>query len=97
GCTLCPYTTPLPIFGGRSCRVGNAGVVEMDNLRQYRISLFGEFTDKSMEDEYLADSLTRSTKLTAYIALVFGSTLGLFLVHSYIDRKSTRLNSSHVK
>lgn len=60
-------------------------------MRQYRISLFGEFTDKSMEDEYLADSLTRSTKLTAYIALVFGSTLGLFLVHSYITERNTPL------
>lgn len=74
------------ILPGRKRRV-----VEMDNLRQYRISLFGEFTDKSMEDEYLADSLTRSTKLTAYIALVFGSTLGLFLVHSYITERNTPL------
>ena len=63
----------------------------MDNLRQYRISLCGECTDKSMEDEYLADSLTRATKLTAYIALVFGSTLGRFLVHSDISERNTPL------
>ena len=55
--------------------------------------LFGEFTDKSVEDEYLSESLGDSTRLTAYIALVFGFILGLFVVHSYVTEGSTPLFS----
>jgi two-component system cell cycle response regulator len=61
----------------------------MYNKKKYRISLFGEFIDKSMEGEFLADSLSGSSKITSYIALVFGFILGLFLVNGYlVDERS---------
>jgi two-component system cell cycle response regulator len=55
-----------------------------NDKKKYKISLFGEFTNKSMEDEFLEDSLSGSSKITSYIALVFGFILGLFLVNGYI-------------
>ena len=47
-------------------------VKPMDSIRPTGISLFGEFTDKSVEDEFLADSLRGSARMTAYLALVLG-------------------------
>lgn len=61
----------------------------MDSVTNYGISWFGELTDKSLEDEFLADRLDASKKVTAYIALVFGSILGLFLVNSYFTEGGT--------
>lgn len=63
----------------------------MDWTKDYRIAWFGEFIDKRLEDEYLAESLDASRKITAYIALVFGSILALFLVQSYITEGETVL------
>ncbi|HHV94074.1 MAG TPA: GGDEF domain-containing protein [Firmicutes bacterium] len=63
----------------------------MDNAQKYRISLLGEFTDKPIENEFLADSLSGSTRITAYIALVFGAILGLFLLNSYFVEGNTPL------
>ncbi|MGI6150177.1 MAG: GGDEF domain-containing protein [Firmicutes bacterium] len=60
----------------------------MDSIRPTGISLFGEFTDKSVEDEFLADSLRGSARMTAYLALVFGAIVGLFAVHSYFAEGS---------
>lgn len=59
--------------------------------KKYTISLFGEFVDKSLEDEFLAESLDASKKITAYMALVFGAILGLFVVESYITEGGTAL------
>ena len=44
----------------------------MEKKKKYKISLFAEFTDKSLENEFLADIRSNSAKITAYIALVFG-------------------------
>jgi two-component system cell cycle response regulator len=63
-------------------------VKPMDSIRPTGISLFGEFTDKSVEDEFLADSLRGSARMTAYLALVFGAIVGLFAVHSYFAEGS---------
>ncbi|HOW22383.1 MAG TPA: GGDEF domain-containing protein [Sedimentibacter sp.] len=57
----------------------------VDDPKKYKISFLGEFTDKSMEAEYLEDSLNLSAKITSYIALVFGFILGLFFLQSYIS------------
>ena len=63
----------------------------MDNEQKYRILLFGEFADKAIEEEFLADSLSGSTRITSYSALVFGSILGLFLINSYFTERGTDL------
>ena len=63
----------------------------MNNEQKHRISWLGEFTDKAIEDEFLADSLSGATKITAYIALLFGTTLGLFLLNSYFTEGGTPL------
>jgi len=63
----------------------------MGKEEKYRISVLGEFMDKSMEDEFLTDSLSSSKTMTAYLALVFGLILGLFLAHSYITDAGTPL------
>ena len=63
----------------------------MEKEKNYRISMFGEFTDQAMEDEFLAENLSGSARMTAYIALVFGFILGLFLVNSYFTEGSTPL------
>ena len=57
------------------------------------MSLFGGFRDKSVEDEYLSQSLRDSTRLTGYMALLFGFIVGLFVVHSYLTEGSTPLFS----
>lgn len=58
---------------------------------RYGISLWGEFTDKSLEGEFLAESLGSAKRNTAYIALVFGVVLGLFLVNSILAEWGTEL------
>lgn len=65
----------------------------MDRGKDYRMSLFGGFRDKSVEDEYLSQSLRDSTRLTGYMALLFGFIVGLFVVHSYLTEGSTPLFS----
>jgi len=57
----------------------------MEKGKKYRISLFGEFKDKFLENEFLADSRSNSAKVTAYIALVFGFILLMFLVSDYFS------------
>lgn len=66
----------------------------MYDKNKYRISLFGVFIDKSMEEEFLTDSLSVSSKITSSIALVIGLIMMLFLVHGYIvdDRTPTFIN-----
>ena len=44
----------------------------MDKNMRYPISSFGEFVDKSVESEFLVQSLSSYSKNTAHIALVFG-------------------------
>ncbi|MGB4267350.1 MAG: GGDEF domain-containing protein [Limnochordia bacterium] len=63
----------------------------MDHGNKYRISFVGEFTDKSLEEAYLAENLDSSRRITAYMALVFGGILGLFLMHSYLTERGTVL------
>ncbi len=63
----------------------------MANAQEYRISLLGEFVDMSIEEEFLADSLSGSIKITSYIALIFGSILGFFLLNSYFTEGGTSL------
>lgn len=63
----------------------------MGNDKKYRISWLGKFSDNSTEDEFLADNLGGSVKITAYIALVFGLILGLFLANSYFTERGTDL------
>lgn len=63
----------------------------MSNQKNYKISFLGEFTHKPTEDEFLADSLGGSKKITASIALVFGAILGLFLLNSYFAEGGTPL------
>ncbi len=63
----------------------------MKSKKNYKISWLGEFIDKPIEDEFLADSLSGSRKITALIALVFGAILGLFLVNSYLTEGGTPL------
>ena len=63
--------------------------MSMNDKKKYKISLLGEFTDKSMEAEFLDDSLSVSSKITSYIALVFGFILGLFLFDGFFfDERS---------
>ena len=59
----------------------------MEKKKKYKISLFAEFTDKSLENEFLADIRSNSAKITAYIALIFGFVLLLFLVSDYFSLK----------
>ncbi|MGI6084854.1 MAG: GGDEF domain-containing protein [Acetivibrionales bacterium] len=54
-----------------------------EKSRNKKISLLGEFTDKETENEYLADSLSSSTKRVSYIALIYGLISMLFLVNDY--------------
>lgn len=61
----------------------------MEKERNHRISIFGEFTDRAMEDEFLAESLSGSARMTAYIAIIFAFILVLFLVYSYFTEGST--------
>jgi len=67
------------------------GVREMESENRYRLSLFGEFGDKSLEDEFWEDSLGRSAHWTAYIALFCGALLALFLANSYFTEGNTGL------
>lgn len=66
----------------------------MNDKKKYKISLLGEFIDKSIESEYLIDSLRSSSKITSYTALVIGFIMMLFLVNGYIvdDRTPYFLN-----
>lgn len=61
----------------------------MDREERYSISLLGEFTDKSLEGEFLAENLDAAKRSTAYIALVFGVVLGFFLVNSALTEWGT--------
>lgn len=61
----------------------------MFDEKKYRISLLGEFIDKSMEDKFLSDSLSGSSKITSYTTLMFGFILGLFLVNGYLVDERT--------
>lgn len=63
----------------------------MDTERNHRITWYGEFADKSIEDEFLTDGLSSSRTMAASIALVFGVILGLFLLHSYLTEGHTLL------
>lgn len=63
----------------------------MNKQKNYKISLLGEFMDKSIEDEFLADSLAGSRNITADIALVFGAILGFFLINSFFTEGGTPL------
>ncbi|MDD4089561.1 MAG: hypothetical protein PHP29_07710, partial [Tissierellia bacterium] len=56
----------------------------MHDKKEYKISLLGEFIDKSIEDEFLTDSLSSSSKITSSIALVIGLIMILFLVNGYM-------------
>lgn len=78
---------------------GFTGYKYMDKIENYKISLFGEFTNKSLENEFLADSRSNSAKATAYIALVFGLILILFLVSDYftVERSSAFLNIALIR
>jgi len=66
----------------------------MNDKKKYKISLLGEFIYKSIESEYLIDSLRSSSKITSYTALVIGFIMMLFLVNGYIvdDRTPYFLN-----
>ena len=63
----------------------------MDRNTSYKISLLGEFTDRAVEDEFLAESLGDKRRMTAYLALVFGAIFGLFVLHSYLTEGDTPL------
>lgn len=63
----------------------------MEKENRSGISLFGEFRDQALEAEFLQDSLSGSRRITAYIALLFGTILGFFVVHSYLTEAGTAL------
>ncbi|HPT83730.1 MAG TPA: hypothetical protein PLM25_07560 [Limnochordia bacterium] len=58
-------------------------------MAKHRMSFFGEFVDKSLEAQFLDDALSGSRKLTAYLSLVFGAVLGLFVVQSSLVERHT--------
>lgn len=55
----------------------------MNQKDNNKISLFGEFKDKSLENEYLADNMSTSIKATRYLALFYGFILMVFLAADY--------------
>lgn len=61
----------------------------MGIMAKHRMSFFGEFVDKSLEAQFLDDALSGSRKLTAYLSLVFGAVLGLFVVQSSLVERHT--------
>lgn len=61
--------------------------MSMNDKKKYKISLLGEFIDKYMEAEFLDDNLSVLSKITSYIALVFGFILGLFLINSFFSKE----------
>lgn len=66
----------------------------MHDKKEYKISLLGEFIDKSIEDEFLTDNLSSSSKIASSIALVIGLIMMLFLVNGYMvdDRTPSFIN-----
>jgi diguanylate cyclase (GGDEF)-like protein len=67
----------------------------MNDKKKYKISLLGEFIDKSIESEYLIDSLRSSSKITSYTALVIGFIMMLFLVNGYIVDDFKEINDKY--
>lgn len=61
----------------------------METQKNYKISVFGEFIDKSMESEFLVNSTINSSKNAAYIALIFASLFLLFLFNDIFIIKRT--------
>ncbi len=51
----------------------------MHNKKNYNISLFGEFVDKSVESEFLDHGIGGQTKAAALVALIFGVIFMSFL------------------
>lgn len=58
---------------------------DIDNKNEYKISLFGEFADNSMESEYLAHSISGYCRTTALVALTIGIIFLSFLGCDYFD------------
>jgi hypothetical protein len=56
----------------------------VDKNMRYPISSFGEFVDKSVESEFLVQSLSSSSKNTAQVVLAFGIIFTLFLGNDYL-------------
>lgn len=61
----------------------------MDKNDRYRLSLLGEFKDRTTEADFLAENLGRSKTITAYLALICGSIFALFLANSYLTERGT--------
>ncbi|WP_041219348.1 hypothetical protein [Desulfitobacterium dichloroeliminans] len=57
----------------------------MDENKKYAISLFGEFVDKSTENEFLEHSMNSYSKSIGVVALIFGLISMLFLSTDYYD------------
>lgn len=63
----------------------------MEKENRPGISLFGELKEQALEAEFLRDSLSGARRITAYIALLFGAVLALFLLQSYLTEAGTAL------
>ena len=61
----------------------------MEKKKEYKISLLGEFDDKSIENEFLEETISQYSKSTAIIALLFGVLFMLFLGTDYYDAINT--------
>lgn len=61
----------------------------MDKRKKYKISVFGEFIDRSMESEFLAHSISDYSKVTAFVVVIFGIVFTLFLGNDYYAVEST--------
>ncbi len=55
----------------------------MNDIGKYGITYFGEFIDKTLEDEFFAYDMKRYTRLIGAVVLVFGIVFFLFLIFDY--------------
>lgn len=61
----------------------------MEKKKEYKISLLGEFLDKSLENEFLEETMIQNSKATAFLVLSIGIIFFSFLSYDYYNVKNT--------
>lgn len=67
------------------------GFLSMKGKNKYDISFLGEFTDKTLEIEFLDYDINYSSKLMEHIILIFGVIYMLFIISDYYAIESSSL------
>ena len=55
----------------------------MKDIAKYDITIFGEFADKEIEDEFFNYDMRRYSKVVGIVALIFGALYTMFLIADY--------------